>query len=126
MSDPIIPTPQDEQLLIQDTLTRTASYNTAGLDLGAGYAPGGVGQPVAAVVHVTALDTADGNEAYSFVLQESADNATFAACGAGVSVDETGAVAVKGHVKRRYVRLALTVAGTTPSITFKAWLNPLP
>ena len=126
MSDPIIPTPQDTQLQIQDTLTRTASYNTAGLDLGSGYAPGGVGQPVAAVVNVTAADTADGNEAYTFVLQESADNATFAACGAAVAVTDPGVVAVKGRVKRRYVRLALTVAGTTPSITFKAWLNPLP
>src|SRR5688572_12772387 len=43
MSDPIIPTPQDTRLLIQDTTTKTASYNTPGLDLGAGYAPGGPG-----------------------------------------------------------------------------------
>lgn len=126
MSDPILPTPQDTQLLIQSTTTKTASYNSAGLDLGSGYAPGGVGQPVAAVVQVTAVDTGDGNETYSFVLQESADNSTFAACGAAVSVSDIGAVVVKGRIKRRYVRLALTAAGTTPSVTFKAWLNPLP
>src|SRR6476620_7035841 len=100
MSDPIIPTPQDKQLLIQDTLTRTASYNTAGLDLGDGYAPGGVSQPVAAVVNLTAMDTADGNEAYTFVREESADTATFAACGAVVTADDTGVVGVKGRVKR--------------------------
>src|SRR3712207_8904844 len=34
MPDPIIPTPQDSRLLIQDTTTKTAAYNTPGLDLG--------------------------------------------------------------------------------------------
>jgi hypothetical protein len=81
---------------------------------------------LAAVVNVTAADTSDGNETYSFVLQESTDNAAWAACGAALAVTTTGVVAVKGRVKSRYVRLALTVGGTTPSITFKAWLNPLP
>ena len=96
MSDPIIPTPQDTQLVLQDTVTKTASFTSAGKDLGSGYAPGGLGQPVAAVVNVTALDTADGNETYTFALHESDDNVSYAA------------------------------AGTTPSITYKAWLNPLP
>ena len=80
------------------------------MDLGSGYAPGGVGQPVAAVVNVTAVDTTDGNETYSFVLQESADNSTYAPCGAAVSVTATGVAAVKGRVKSRYVRLALTAS----------------
>src|SRR5436190_21288271 len=71
MSDPIIPTPQDTQLLLQDTVTKAASFNSAGKDLGSGYAPGGLGQPAAAVVQVSAMDTADGNETYVFVLQES-------------------------------------------------------
>ena len=126
MPDPIIPTPQDAQLLLQDTTTRTASFNSAGIDLGAGFAPGGVGKPAAAVVHVTALDTVDGNESYSFVLQESSDNSTYVPAGPSVAVAAPGTVAAKGHITRRYVRLALTVGGTTPSITFKAWLNPLP
>src|SRR3712207_131356 len=125
MPNPTIPTPQDAGLLMQDTTTKTAAFNTPGLDLGSGFAPGGLGQSVAAVVHVTALDTADGNETYSFALQDSADNASFAAVGASTAVTATGAAAVKGRVTRRYVRLALTAGGTTPSITFKAWLNPL-
>ena len=126
MADPIIPTPQDTRLLIQDTTTKTAAYNTPGLDLGAGFAPGGLGLPVGAVVQVTAADIADGNESYNFVLQESTDNVTFLPASASVSANGVGAFAVRGRVTRRYVRLALTVAGTTPSITFKAWLNPLP
>ena len=125
MPDPTIPTPQDAQLVIQEVTTKTGNYNSGGLDLGAGFAPGGPGVPAVVVVQVTALDTADGNETYSLVLQDSADNVTFAAVGAAAAVTATGAVAVKGRVTRRYVRLALTVGGTTPSITFKAWLNPL-
>ena len=126
MPDPIIPTPQDTRLLIQDTTTKTATFNTPGLDLGAGFAPGGLGLPVGAVVQVTASDIADGNESYNFVLQESADNVTFVPASPSVSAGGVATYAVRGRVSRRYVRLALTVAGTTPSITFKAWLNPLP
>lgn len=125
MPDPIIPTPQDAQLLLQDTTTKTAAFNTPGLDLGAGFAPGGLGKSVAAVVQITALDTADGNETYSFTLQDSADNVSFTAVGAATPVTAVGAAAVKGRITRRYVRLVLTVSGTTPSITYKAWLNPL-
>lgn len=126
MADPIIPTPQDAALLLQDTLARTSSYNTAALDLGQGYAPGGVGRPVSAVVQVTALDTSSGDESYKFTLQQSADNVTFAAIGADTSAAATGVLIVKGHVTQRFVRAALVIAGTTPTITFKAWLNPLP
>jgi hypothetical protein len=126
MSDPIIPTPQDTQLVLQDTVTKTASFTSAGMDLGGGYAPGGLGQPVAAVVNVTALDTADGNETYAFALHESDDNVSYAAAGATAEALAVGTVAVKARIKSRYVRLVLTAGGTTPSITYKAWLNPLP
>ena len=126
MAEPIIPTPQDSQLLLQDTTTKTAAYNTPSVDLGAGFSPGGLGKPAAAVVHVTAVDTADGNESYAFVLQESADNVTFTAAGAAAGVTAPGAHAVRGWLTRRYARVALTVGGTTPSVTFKSYLNPLP
>jgi hypothetical protein len=126
MSTPNIPTPQDQSLVLQTTVTKTASFNSAGLDLGDGFAPGGLGRPMAAVVHVTAVDTASGNEAYSFVLEDSADNVTFAPIGAAVAASATGAFAATGRVTRRYVRVALAASGTTPSITYKSWLNPLP
>ena len=126
MPDPIIPTPQDTKLLLQDTTTKTANFNTPALDLGAGFAPGGLGLPAGGVVQVTAIDVADGNETYAFVLQESADNVTFTAASPSTAAGATGAHAVRGRITKRYVRLALTVSGTTPSVTFKAWLNPLP
>ena len=126
MADPIIPTPQDTKLLLQDTTTKTANFNTPALDLGAGFSPGGLGLPAGAVVQVTAVDLADGNETYTFTLQESSDNVTFSAASGGSGAGAAGAVPVRGRISKRYVRLALTVSGTTPSITFKAWLNPLP
>ena len=126
MPDPIIPTPQDTRLLLQDTTTKTAAYNTPGLDLGAGFAPGGLGLAAGVVVQATAIDVADGNETYTFTVQESNDNVSFAAASAGVGVPAVGSHAVRCRISKRYVRLALVVTGTTPSITFKAWLNPLP
>ena len=125
MADPIIPTPQDTQLLLQDVVTKTAAFNSTAIDLGAGFAAGGLGVPIAAVISVTALDLADGNETYSFTVQDSADNATFAAVGAALAVTAAGVVTAKGRITRRYVRIALAVSGTTPSITYKAWLNPI-
>ena len=121
-----LPTPQDAHLLMQDTTTKTANYSTPGLDLGSGFAPGGLGTPVAAVVNVTARDGTSGNETYTLTLEESDDNATFTAAGATAAVTANGAAAVRGWLTKRYVRLSLVVGGTTPSITFKAWLNPLP
>jgi hypothetical protein len=120
-----LPTPQDAALLMQDTTTKTAAYQTPGLDLGEGFAPGGLGKPVAAVVHVAALDLSSANETYSLTLEESADDAAFIPAGAATAVTATGAVAVRGWLTKRYVRLSLAVGGTTPSVTFKAWLNPL-
>jgi hypothetical protein len=125
MADPTIPTPQDTQLLLQDTVTKAANFNSVALALGAGFAAGGLGVPVAAVINVTALDLADGNETYSFTLQDSADNTTFAAVGAAQAVTAAGVATAKGRITRRYVRVVLTVAGTTPSVTYKAWLNPV-
>jgi hypothetical protein len=122
----MLPTPQDTALLLQDTTTKTANFNTPGLDLGSGFAPGGLGRPVAAVVNATAIDTSSGNETYSFTLEESDDNATFTAAGVAQAVTAVGAFAVRGWLTKRYARLALAAGGTTPSITFKAWLNPVP
>jgi hypothetical protein len=126
MSTPNIPTPQDAALVLQASVTKTTSFNSAGLDLGSGFAPGGLGVALAAVVQVTAIDTSSGNEAYSITLEQSDDNATFAPAGASLAVAATGVFAANGRITKRYVRLVMTAGGTTPSITYKAWLNPLP
>lgn len=119
-----VPGPLDAELLLQNTVTKTASFDSTAVDRGEGFAPEGLGEAVAGVVSVTALDLTDESETYAFKLQESADNETFADIGLSVSVTAVGVKVVKGFLTKRYVRLALTAGGATPSITYKAWLKP--
>jgi hypothetical protein len=126
ITDPTIPGIQDVQLRLQASVTKTASFNSTALDLGSGFAPKGGGQPMQGIVPVTALDTTSGDETYAFKLQESDDNSTFTDMTPAVSATAVSTVACKGFVTKRYVRLVLTAAGTTPSITYgDAFLNPI-
>jgi hypothetical protein len=129
MAEPAHVGPPDATLLLQASVTKTASFNSAGLDLGSGFAPGGAGMPVQANVSYSAGDFTTGDETYTFKLEESADNSSFTACSQVVTAPVTaaapgGALAVGGFVKQRYVRLVMTAAGTTPSITYQAYLSP--
>jgi hypothetical protein len=117
--------PPDAQLVLQAAVTKTASFDSAGLDLRSGFAPQEPGEPMVGVVNVTAIDTTSGNETYSFVLQHSDDDNTYVACGAAVVATAVSQVLAKGFVTKRYVRLSLTAGGTTPSITYSAQLSPL-
>jgi hypothetical protein len=117
-----IPGPLDDNLLLEDAITKTADFDGTTFDGGAGYSPGGIGMAVAAVVQVAALDRADENETYLFVLQESADGVTWKDIGPAVSVTAVGNVSVPGFLSERYVSLRLDVGGTTPSITYSAHL----
>src|SRR5688572_17475086 len=109
-----IPTPQDAGLLLQEATTKTANYQTPGRDLGSLFAPGGLGIPVAAVVHVPSLDLSSANETYAFTLEGSDNNSSFAPIGLATAVTAPGTVAVRGWLTQRYVRLSLVVGGTTP------------
>src|SRR5262249_13599884 len=113
MNSSFIPGLIDASKHIEDAVTKTASYNGESIDLGSGFAPGGLGDPLAAVVTVTALDHTTGDETYTMVLQESSDNATFTACGPVVTVAAIGAFTIPGWVSKRYIRVALVEAGTT-------------
>jgi hypothetical protein len=137
MAEPTIPGPQDEQLRLDGAAgaaatTQTASTNSTALDMGSGFAPSGIGMPVAGLVNVTAADRAQSDETYNFKLQESSDNSAWTDICANVAVPVSGATATlgvvvcKGLLSKRYVRLVSTIAGTTPSVTFKAWLHPRP
>lgn len=67
-----------------------------------------------------AIDTTTGDETYSFKVQDSADNSTFAdVTGLTNTVTATGQLkeirlAELNLVTKRYIRVVLTVAGTTP------------
>ena len=118
-----IPTPQDELLRLVASGTITATTATSSYDMGQGFAPGGPGVATAAVINATAVDRADSNETYVFVLQESDDNSTWVDCSTSRSITVAGVYSVIGFVNRRYVRLQRTLGGTTPSLTSEAWLN---
>jgi hypothetical protein len=132
MNKNFIKAPVDEQGRLETAATKTANFNGTAKNLGTGFAPGGIGQPFAAFVKPTAADRTSSDETYSFTLQESTDGGTtWQDCGPAVSIDVAGTVAtlstiaVPGFVSFPDVRLKLTVAGTTPSITYDAWLSPI-
>ena len=120
----ITPVPQDAQLLLTDTITKTASFDTPALDLGANraYSPP---LPVRVVVSTSALGTG-GNQSYTFTLQESADGSTgWAAASAGVAVTANGVIMIPASITKRYQKLTLQISGAGTTITFTAWVNPL-
>lgn len=122
MADPSQLGPVDVGKPIQAAaVTKTATFSGAGLDLGSGFAPGGGGQPFQAAVPISALDFTTGNETYSYQMEHSSDDSTYVACGAAVlavSADVGSSILLHGTVSRRYVRYTVTLAGTTPSITY--------
>lgn len=122
-----IPGPFDSQLLLEVAagVTKTTTYDGATKDLGAGYAPGGIGQPAAAVVNVTDLETDDTSATYTATLQGSANGTDWDDVGPSVAITSTGAISVPGFLSQRYCRVKMTIAGATPSITYKAHLVPL-
>jgi hypothetical protein len=113
-------------MTLQAAVTKTASFDSVGLDLGSGRLVAPPGQPMAAAVSVSAMDVDDLNETYKITLQESDDNNTFTACGAQITIAAIGLTYVPGFVQKRYVRISLVEAGTTPSLTYSATLAPLP
>lgn len=120
----VVPCIIDTALHIEDAVTKTASYAGAVLDLRQGFAPQGIGQPVSAVVNVTALDIASGDETYTFTLQEcDTSGGTFVNCGiplvlTAAAVSVIGSYPVYGLVSKRFVKVNLVAGGTTPSITY--------
>ncbi len=122
--------PLDNALSLTGGQTRTdvADATSNSYDSGKGFKPGGVGLPVVAAVHCTGVDGSSGNETYGFSLQESDDNATWSDVSVEAAADPDVAeqnVLVKGYQTKRYLRLNLDVGGTTPSVTWQAWLQYL-
>lgn len=99
--------------------TRTANANGTGVDT-KGY------NSAKAVICAGDIDLASTDETYAFKIQDSADNSTFADV-SGLTTTITADNQIKniridglGTIVRRYVRVVLTVGGTTPSIPCSA------
>lgn len=93
----------------------------------------GVGEPMAIVIDVDAIDGTSGDETYVATLVTS-DSATFAS-GNVTLATQTIARATAANTKfafgvppvpgfLRYSKITMTLGGTTPSITFDAWMQP--
>ena len=116
--------PIDNGLQVEDGAAAiTSSENGTAVDLGENHGPSPM-RFAQLFGDITALDTGDADETYELELEESADNSTWTATGLKFSVAATGEFSKGVGIKERYVRLKKTLAGTTPSITFEAWLVP--
>lgn len=119
----------------------TATAATDEFDLGAltAYWNGADGEvaaeQLAIVVDVTEIDVADTNETYTFQVQTDSE-AAFGDTPVGsfqLAVAATGVYVFLLDVDTlrlldadgAFVRLNLTIAGTTPSITYAAWVHPI-
>jgi len=98
---------------------RTSSANGTGVDT-MGYVS------AKAVISAGDIDLTTGDETYSFKIQDSADNSTFADV-TGLTTTVTADNDVKniridglGTTIRRYIRVVATLAGTTPSCPVSA------
>lgn len=125
MNTSFIPGPLDIKTRLEQEITKTADFDGTPLDLGPGFAPQSCGQTFAAVVDVKALDFADTDESYSFIVEQSSDNGSWTPISAPVERTEIGAFSIPVFVSARYVRLKLDVDGTTPSVKYEAWLVPI-
>lgn len=113
----------DEQTVLQAGGSKTSTGNGTAVDLGSAWAPGLGGLPMQAPILISAA-VLDGNQTYSFRLEDSPDNSTFTKRSPDVAVSSANvgnAVAAQGFISQRYVRLVWTITGSTgssPSITF--------
>lgn len=126
----------DNALLLEASAAHTTAQTDVGatiLDLGAGLVEGYL------IIDVTALDVASTDEYYTISL-EGSNVAAMTSGSVELAVSRQGNTVAPGDADTaigrfavpfrneqngttyRYVRLSTLVAGTTPSITFSAWL----
>lgn len=93
----------------------------------------GIGVPMSVLILVSAIDATSADETYKVQVQASVDAAFTVPLVVGGLVDIPRAVAVPAKVvipipadlaSDRFLRLSWTLGGTTPSITYTAYLVP--
>lgn len=91
----------------------------------------GVGEPIAMGVNVDEIDGTDGDETYSAELQTSSESdfsSTESLGAITIARDKPATTYVhflpKDNRVKRYLRLRLTLGGTTPSMKYSAYVGP--
>src|SRR5688500_18306314 len=104
----------DANAVLQSSVTKTATFNGAGYDLGGGTPIHGL---VARVVY-SAATNASGSNAVTFSIDHSDDDSTFYALSSGAAdvvnlstTAQTGEIFLPFRTNKRYVRLTCTVSG---------------
>lgn len=135
MNTSFIPNPIDEATRLEGTAanlaantadvptTKTATFAGTAFNMGAAAPNAGIGQPLAAIIKYSALVAAG---TYVAQLMDSPDGSTWSAIGPAVTIPPgvaSGKMAIPGFRTQQYVALSLTLGGTSPSITYDAWLT---
>lgn len=123
MTDPKFHSIQDELGRLSPVSTITASGNSNVYDNGATWAPNMEGVACSVDLNVSALKTTAGNETYTVKAQESSDGSTWVDISNARTILATGPMTFGIFIKLRYQRIVLTLGGTSPSMTFEAFLN---
>jgi hypothetical protein len=118
----------DTLAALQASATKTDTFNGAAYDLKTATPTRGL----VAVIDYSAATNASGSNAFTFSIDESADNSTwYTAASAAEDVVTLSTTAQAGRIflrfttHRRYVRLTVTQvgAGSTPTITYAGWIG---
>lgn len=109
---------------LQALVTKTTSFDGAGVDLGTGTPTRGLKARVNISAYISATTS---GSTFTFTIQDSADNTTFSPISQGPAPILTGSTAnqaVEFHIPfftaRRYVRSSLTIGASTgsPSVSY--------
>lgn len=120
--------PLDANLVLQPTVTKTATFNGSGFDLKTGTPRRGM----KAKVFYTAADNASGSNTVTFSIDHSDDNSTFYALGSQADTPLTlsttaqqGEIEIPFETSKRYVRLTVTISGSgsTPTVTYSGYIG---
>jgi hypothetical protein len=116
----------DANVVLQASVTKTATFNGAGLDLITGTPTRGL---VARIIY-SAASAASGTDTVIFSIDHSSDNSTFYALASGAkdtitldttsSAPKSGEIFIRFSTKLRYVRLTVTFSSSahTDTITY--------
>lgn len=113
----------DANLALQASVTKTSTFNGAGVDLGTGTPRRGL---FARVIY-SAATNASGSNTVQFSLDESSDNSTFYSKSSPVvdavalsTTAQAAEIFIPIETSKRYIRLTCTITGggSTPTVTY--------
>lgn len=105
----------DTNLQLQASVTKTANFNSAGVDLKTGTPRRGLKARVLVTAVSGTTPTLDGK------IQHSDDNSAFTDLAVVLAgqITATGEYFIPFETSKRYVRFVATIGGTTPSFTYQ-------